>query len=630
MGKATKQTVKFQKNRLKQTLERRKKQAKVKQQIKRRQDKKAKSSKHAHKRNDDDSDKPTEAPQGDSINDLATVADKETYFCNFSLDSEDVLDLDVDKESELEILDEIDAPDEVDDDGIPVVVDLGDDDMGESDDEEDEDEDEEEEQDDTQVVTKEMLAEWREQAKKRSPQAFRHLLLAFRAIALDDDTEPVQYRINSSSVYHGIVTTTTACAYPILSSQLILNKKVRHPSKTRFWTRLRPVVQLFLNNLVRFVRDLDQEDLLMHIMTHTEPCAIYFGCFPKLANEYLRVLLDRWSDLSLSSDARFTCYKSIRALATQASDVGSKATFLPHALKGVYLTFAKRATKINEQSFQSVQQMMDEAADLYAVDPKISQTHAHVYLQQLADHLKTARKQKTVENFKAIYTWQYVMCLDFWSNVIAVACNPEVGATAMQQLLPPVIDLSLITMRLNPTAQFLPLRIHILRSLIALIDSTGFFIPLAPFLFDVFENEIFRSSAQHDAGDEAFVWEHHLKVPKQFANTKVYQTAVYNVTHDMILDYYACFGLSIAYPELAIPAIAKLKEQRERFNGTKFIKSLKQLIDKMETHKNYIEQKRAPIEYTATKLDEAMSFLRNTEFEATPLGNYLKRREASA
>jgi hypothetical protein len=40
---------------------------------------------------------------------------------------------------------------------------------------------------------------------------------------------------------------------------------------------------------------------------------------------------------------------------------------------------------------------------------------------------------------------------------------------------------------------------------------------------------------------------------------------VYRVVYDSIVDYYACFGLSIAYPELAIPAIAKVINQNLSF-----------------------------------------------------------------
>ena len=64
--------------------------------------------------------------------------------------------------------------------------------------------------------------------------------------------------------------------------------------------------------------------------------------------------------------------------------------------------------------------------------------------------------------------------------------------------------------------------------------------------------------------------------------------------------------------------------------GTRFVKSLRTLIEKMETHKNYIEQKRAPIEYTANNLQEANAFLRTTDFQTTPLGQFLKKRSQSS
>lgn len=60
--------------------------------------------------------------------------------------------------------------------------------------------------------------------------------------------------------------------------------------------------------------------------------------------------------------------------------------------------------------------------------------------------------------------------------------------------------------------------------------------------------------------------------------------------------------------------------------GTRFSKSLRTLIEKLETHKNYIEQKRAPIEYTPSKLEEANAFLRSADFSTTPFGNFLKKR----
>ena len=159
------------------------------------------------------------------------------------------------------------------------------------------------------------------------------------------------------------------------------------------------------------------------------------------------MLLDRWSDASLSAESRARCYQSIKKFAATAIDV-EKNSYVSHCLKGVYLVFAKHATKMTESTLPMIQQMLEEGPDLYTLDQKVSSQHAQVYIHQLTSHLKSAKKQHTAESFKTIYTWQFVSCLDFWANAIANTCNPETGVVSpMLTHLKPLVDLSLQTIR---------------------------------------------------------------------------------------------------------------------------------------------------------------------------------------
>jgi nucleolar complex protein 2 len=268
--------------------------------------------------------------------------------------------------------------------------------------------------------------------------------------------------------------------------------------------------------------------------------------------------LDRWSDVALSEETRNHCFKAISHFATTAIDANRK-NYMPNALKGVYLVFANRATKINETSLPVIQQMLEEAGDIYAVDSRSSYEHASVYVRQLADHLKKAKKEQTVESFRKIYTWQFVSCLDFWASVIAATCDPSVGESSpMQAIVHPLVEVCLHAIRLNPTAQFLPLRIHLIRTLTGLIDATGYYIPLAPYLFEILSSDIFKGNQAVQTDLPEFDWSLHLKTPKNYMQAKNYQDSVYNVMYDSLIDFYACLGLSIAFPELAIPAVDKV------------------------------------------------------------------------
>ena len=75
--------------------------------------------------------------------------------------------------------------------------------------------------------------------------------------------------------------------------------------------------------------------------------------------------------------------------------------------------------------------------------------------------------------------------------------------------------------RLNPVGQFLPLRVHIIRSLIGIIDGTGYYIPLGPFIFEIFNGDVKSKMEQTDL--PAFKWDMYLRTPKEYTPTKIYQ-----------------------------------------------------------------------------------------------------------
>ncbi|KAI9482778.1 MAG: Noc2p family-domain-containing protein [Benjaminiella poitrasii] len=638
--KEKKSTIKFQKNKLKGVLKRRKETNKFKRQIIKRQLRRGNKD-----QNNNEETEGTEETKEEEVAEEVPQVNIEDYFCNFVLDADESLELSDDEEADLDALDAfegVEVPKKIkeqekeEDDDMANEEDEEEEEEEEDDEymyedeseDEDEDEDMDNEDDDTEVVSMAMLNEWSAAALKKSPTAWKKMLMAFRYIVRSDEDSETKftYRVESSKVYTKLIRNTLKAAYPILSQHIFFLKKEKYPGRTKNWSKLEKTIRLFLNNCVRFLRELSEDEIIQYVLEQLEPCTLYFGPFSKLSREYLRVLLDRWADVALSEETRHQCYKAIRQLGTTAIDANRK-NYMPNVLKGVYLIFANRSTKINEASLPIIQQMLEEAADIYTVDPNLSYEHATVYVRQLADHLKKAKKQKTVESFKQIYTWQYVSCLDFWANVINVTCDPTVGENSpLQALVHPLVEVTLHTMRLNPTPQFLPLRIHLIRTLTGLVDATGYYIPLAPFLFEILSSDIFKSNRLPQQDLPEFDWSLHLKIPKSYLQSKNYQDAAFNVMYDCIIDFYACHGLSIAFPELAIPALDKLKEYLVKMKGTRFVKSIRTLVERMETHKNFIEQKRAPIEYTPNKLEEANAFLRTTDFETTPFGNFLKKR----
>ena len=86
------------------------------------------------------------------------------------------------------------------------------------------------------------------------------------------------------------------------------------------------------------------------------------------------------------------------------------------------------------------------AAELFALDPARSYPHAFGFIRTLAIHLRTvvrtttsapsaakqgdkpSTKPDSAEAFRAVYNWQYVHAIDFWSQVLASSADVKVQA----------------------------------------------------------------------------------------------------------------------------------------------------------------------------------------------------------
>jgi nucleolar complex protein 2 len=76
--------------------------------------------------------------------------------------------------------------------------------------------------------------------------------------------------------------------------------------------------------------------------------------------------------------------------------------------------------------------MKNTASELYLLAQSTSYQHAFTFIRMLAVHLRTVVRSSTSgkggdnqEAFRAVYNWQYVHALDFWSKVLSGACGIE-------------------------------------------------------------------------------------------------------------------------------------------------------------------------------------------------------------
>ena len=158
------------------------------------------------------------------------------------------------------------------------------------------------------------------------------------------------------------------------------------------------------------------------------------------------MLLDNWS--TGSDSVRIACFLAIRKLVA-AADEGVRDM----VLKGLYLTLLRSCKQTTVHTLPSINLMKNSASEIYTIDQATAYGHAFGYIRQLAVHLRNSIKTKTKDSYKAVYNWQFVHCIDFWSLVLSTACSREAklarggGESELQPLIYPLVQIALGVIR---------------------------------------------------------------------------------------------------------------------------------------------------------------------------------------
>ncbi|CAG8458837.1 11287_t:CDS:10 [Funneliformis caledonium] len=446
-------------------------------------------------------------------------------------------------------------------------------------------------------LTSEMIDKWiLAMTESNSLSATHALVLAFRAAAHINEDEAVQsfaYRVSDPLVFNNLMVVGLK-HIPDVFDHHLRAKDSGNPKSIcahRKWKSMQTLVKSFLNSVIFILKQLTEKDTLFFIIKESEKLIPYYSCFPKLAGQYLKVLLQHWG--TSEDKVRVVAFINIRKLALTAP-----SPFIDLCLKGIYSTFVQYCKETSVFTITSINLMSNCAVEIFGLDFKRSYQSAFGYIRQLAIHLRNSMNMKSEETFSAVYNWQYIHCIELWSKVLATYCDEQsvasTGQSSLQELIYPFVQVCI---------------------------GTGTFIPLAPYLFEILHSaEVCRNAKPSTSKPLDFTI--YLKAPKSYLRTTVYQDGVCEELTELLLEYYASFCLSIAFPELIIPAVFQIKRFIKASKNFKINKKFQQLVLKLEENGKFIEQHRKNVEFGPGDIEKAKSFLRDVSKDSTPLGSY--------
>jgi nucleolar complex protein 2 len=496
------------------------------------------------------------------------------------------------------------------------------------------DEVEEAEADDLTIA---MVKKWQKlMEEQNSIRAMRQVVLAFRAAAYvnDPDAPDQKYTISDKNVYHQVLVTALTTVPKVLAHHLPVKEsasgKIRVSLDSKKFKTLTPLIKSHTASVHQLLINLTDASTLKMTLASIEPMLPYLLQFRKVLKNLVKIVVGIWSDVSTADATRITGFLLLRRLMV-LGDAGIKETVLKATYEGV----VKGSRNTTVHTLAGVNLMKNSAAEIWGIDQNVAYTAGFSFIRQLAMHLRKSITNTTKESYKTIYNWQYVHSLDFWSRVLSQHCDGLVEAqvgkeSALRPLIYPVVQISLGAMRLIPTATYFPLRFQLTRSLLRISRATGTYIPLSSSLLEVLTSAEMRKHPKSSTL-RPLDFNTAIRTPKSYLRSRTYQDGVGEQVAELLSEFFVLWSKHIAFPELSVPVVVSLKrwlkQVSARSGGNKNAKinqMILLLVQKVEANARWIEERRVNVSYAPRHRSEVESFLKDVDWETTPIGAFVK------
>lgn len=499
------------------------------------------------------------------------------------------------------------------------------------------DEEEEDKPSKDNTVTMSEVKKWQKSLQEQhSLRALRQTVLAFRAAAYvqEAESESMKYTISDPDVYHQVLITALEMVPKVLAHHLPVKEtaggKIKLASESQKFKTLTPLIKSYMSSVLQLLTNLSDASTLKLTLSSIEPTLPYLIQFRKVLKVIVKTVVSIWSDNTNNEAVRVTGFLIMRRL-MKIGDAGIREAVLKATYEGV----VKGSRNTTVHTLAGVNLTKNSAAEIWGIDQNVSYTTGFSFIRQLAIHLRSSITNKSKDSYKTVYNWQYVHSLDFWSRVLSQHCNALVEAeagkqSALRPLIYPVVQITLGAMRLIPTPQYFPLRFQLARALLRISRSTGTYIPLAPVLLEVLNSTEMRKPPKSSTL-RPLDFNTAIRAAKSYLRTRVYQDGVGEQVVELLSEFFVLWTKHIAFPELSLPIVVMLKrwlkEAGSRSNGNKNSKInhlVLLLVQKIELNSRWIEERRAKVSFAPRDRADVENFLKETEWESTPLGAFVK------
>lgn len=466
------------------------------------------------------------------------------------------------------------------------------------------------------LVTLKMVEEWREKLKTdKTSTTIICVVKAFHAalnrVASEEDNTGSSLRVVGSSVFNAVVQLCVLELQPAIKSflQLPPGKRIP-PHKCKKWVKIKTTLKCYLTDLLKFLSAVTSEHILSVLLKHLHQMIPFVTNFSNVTKGLVKKLVELWS----SGEETIRVLAFLCLLRLTANE---QKSLLDKVLKMMYMAFIKNSKFISPNTLPAVNFMRRSLTELYNLDENISYYHVFLYIRQLAIHLRNAITIPKKENRQAVCNWQFMQSIHLWTDLLGASANKQ----QLKQLIYPLVQVAIGTIKLVPSAQYFPLRFHCLEMLTELSANCGVFIPVLPFLFEVLTTFDFNKKHKK-VSMKPLDFTCILRVSKGQLQENGFKDAVIENIYKLLLQYMAMESHSIAFPDMTVPATINIKIFLKNCKNANYCKKMKQVLEKIEENARYIEEERKKVSFALSDTKAVSAWENGIKLQGTPLSKF--------
>ncbi|XP_017876479.1 nucleolar complex protein 2 homolog [Ceratina calcarata] len=469
---------------------------------------------------------------------------------------------------------------------------------------------------DRRKITLQLLKNWQEEIQKdKSLKTIKCAVEAFHAalqtVSGSADQESLEYKVEGGAVFNGVVQLCILHLPDAMKRYLKLSPDTQFQvHKAKRFGKVKTVLKSYLTDLIKILQNVTSTNILTVLLKHLHQMLPYTTAFSSLTKPLLKILLKLWS--SGEETVRVVSFLSILRIATS-----NRESVLETLLKTMYVKYVENSKFVSFNTLPGINFMRHSLVEIYLLDNNLAYNHAFLYIRQLAIHLRNAMTLKKKEHFQAVYNWQYINSLRFWTELINLSSSDSM----LRSLLYPLVQIITGTIKVIPTTQYYPLRFHCLQMLIDISRETDVFIPVLPFLLEILNSYDFNK--KHKAVSMKPVpFICILRVSKSQLQENGFKDNVLEAIYKLTLESAAKDSHKVYFPDLYIPCIIQLKGFLKKCHIANYSRKIKQLLDKIEENRKYIETERSKTVLDLKNLPEIKNWENKIKTQGTSIAKF--------